>query len=82
MNLHVLAGRVEKLERENRRLKLGQGVLILGFGVALLAAAAPRQIPEEIRAKVFRVVDDSGTVRAGLDATSLTIFDSTGAPRS
>ena len=82
MNLHVLAGRIEKLEQENRRLKLSQGVLILGFGVALLAAAVPRQVPEEIRAKVFRVVDDSGTVRAGLDATSLTIFDSTGAPRT
>ena len=82
MNLQQLANRMERLELENRRLKRSRNAIFAIVCIALLIAAMPSQVPEEIRAKAFRVVDENGNIRMDADATSLNFFDATGAARS
>lgn len=57
--------RLEKLERENRRLRRG-GLALLAALVAFTAIYATRPIPDVIEAHKFVVVDSSGKRRAGL----------------
>ena len=82
MNLQQLANRMERLELENRRLKRSRNAIFAIVCIALLIAAMPSQVPEEIRAKAFRVVDEDGNIRVDVDPTSLTFFDATGVARS
>ncbi len=74
-----LAARVEKLERENRLCKSAASLLCAGFGALLVMAPtgnrryqpSPIAAAEEIRAKRFVMVDDTGKVRATLDTQNL-----------
>jgi hypothetical protein len=62
-----LAERVERLEKQNRRLKLiGGGVLFIAAVGLLIAAAAPAAPAKVIRAECFQAVDKNGKVRAEL----------------
>ena len=77
-----LAGRVVKLEQDNRRLKrAGVAVAALLVAVPLAGAMLPRQVPEVVTARAFRVLDEAGTVRARLDTGGLTVFDDDGSGR-
>ena len=59
-DLVQLAGRVQRIER---RLKLGAGVLAAVLvAVATVAAVLSEQVPEVIEARAFRVLDEEGNV--------------------
>ena len=74
-DLVEIAGRVQRLERDNRRLKLGAGALVaLLVAVPLVGAVLPAQVPEVIEARAFRVLDENGTPRAGLGAPGLAFY--------
>lgn len=63
-----LVARLEKLERDNRRLKrLGAAALVLVAALGLIAAAQP--VPNVIRAHTFEVVDGHGNTRIKLTVT-------------
>jgi hypothetical protein len=74
-----LAARVEKLERENRLFKSGASLLGVGFAALLIMAPTayrqvqPTSMPaaDEIRAKRFVMVDDTGKVRATLETQNM-----------
>lgn len=78
------AKRLEKLERDNRRLKA------IAFAVIILAAAlcgiyATQPVPEEIMAHRFDLVDNSGTVRASMNVgtsgmSAVTVYNADGRP--
>ena len=52
--------RFERLERENQRLKLaGAAVVAVLLAVALVGAVKPQEIPEIIKARAFRVMDEN-----------------------
>ena len=58
-DLVEIAGRVQRLERDNRRLKLGAGALVAVLvAVPLVGAVLPAQVPEVIEARAFRVLDE------------------------
>jgi len=57
-----LIRRVEKLERDNRRLK-GFGLATLVLATALATIYATQPVPQKITAHEFNVVDNSGRVR-------------------
>lgn len=64
-----LLARLEKLERDNRRLKrFGLAALALAGALGLIAAARP--VPNVIKAHKFEVVDGAGKVRMRLEASS------------
>jgi hypothetical protein len=69
MNETELISRLEKLERDNRRLKrFGAAALVLAAGLVLAAATQP--IPDVIRAHKFEVVDGAGKVGMRLSVSS------------
>jgi hypothetical protein len=80
--------RLEKLERQNRRMKLaGLGaVVIAGAFVLMGQASGPRTLPE-VRAKSFVLVDANGETRARLymsappERPELDLLDAKGNPR-
>ena len=81
-----LVARLEKLERDNRRLKrLGAAALVLVAALGLIAAAQP--IPNVIKAHEFEVVDGAGRVRIRMavnpqqQGANVTLFDSAGTRR-
>jgi hypothetical protein len=58
-----LTKRLEKLERDNRRLKrFGLAALVIVAVIGTIAATQP--VPQKITAHEFDVVDNSGEVRA------------------
>jgi hypothetical protein len=63
-----LASRLERLERDNRRLK-GFAAVALVLAAALAAIYASGPTPQKFTAHEFDVVDDSGAVRVKLDAS-------------
>ena len=78
-----LVGRLEKLERDNRRLKrLGAAALVLA--AALGAIYATRPVPAKITAHEFDLVDRSGATRGFMGvrdgASNITLSDSQGKP--
>ena len=78
-----LEKRVEKLERENRRLKIAGGAVVAVLvAVVLAGAVTPQQVPEVIRAAAFEVVDDNGTTRAVMNAEYIGYADAKGIPRA
>jgi hypothetical protein len=67
----LLESRVDKIERDNRRLKLTVGALLLVLAaVPLIGAVMPEQIPDVIQARAFHVIDD------GSRSSEIVIFDS------
>ena len=59
----VVDARLDKLERDNWRLKLTVSALLLALAaVPLIGAVMPEQIPEVIRARAFHAIDGNGTV--------------------
>ena len=72
----VVDARLDKLEQDNRRLKLTVGALLLALAaVPLIGAVMPEQIPQEITARAFYVEDENGNVRAQMTANSIWIAD-------
>ena len=79
----VVDARLDKLEQDNRRLKLALGALLLALAaVPLIGAVMPEQIPQVIRAREFRVIDENGTWRARMNANSIRYADENGKPRA
>ena len=75
-----LLTRLEKLERDNRRLKrFGVAALALAAGVGVVAAARP--IPNAIKAHEFDVGDNAGKVRTELTVHALRVLDKQGKAR-
>lgn len=83
MNIHELSDRLERLESENRRMKrAGFFVIAAALAVALVGAAKPEKIPEVVDARMFRVIDDNGQVRAGMAAKAISYYDENGQGRA
>ena len=59
--------RLDRVERDNRRLKLAVGMLMAGLGAMTLLGAAGRHGPV-IEAEQFIVKDDAGRLRLALGA--------------
>ena len=72
----LLESRVDKLEHDNRRLKLTVGALLLALAaVPLIGAVMPQQIPEVIRARAFHAIDGNGMSRAVMGEIGFAYFD-------
>ena len=79
----VVDARLDKLERDNRRLKLAVGALLLALAaVPLIGAVMPEQIPEVIRARAFQVIDANGNERAAMNPTGIIYADENGTVRA
>ena len=81
-----LENRVERLERQNRTLKLGAVLVLVVLGGVLLMGQAPQlNTSDELRARKFTLVDDAGKTRAALDMYEkeprLVLFDEAGKGR-
>jgi hypothetical protein len=75
----VVDARLDKLEHDNRRLKLTLGALLLVLAaVPLIGAVMPEQIPDTVRARNFFVYDGNGNVRAVMDDSSMRYRDEIG----
>ena len=74
--------RLNRLERQNRRLRLGGMVLLLGIGAVFLMGQANGE-PGNLIVRSLKVVDDGGKVRLLLQGTGnqLTTWDQNGGPR-
>lgn len=74
--------RINRLERQNRRLKLGGMFLLLGIGAVFLMGQANGE-PGNLIVRSLKVVDDGGQVRLLLQGTGnqLTTWDQNGGPR-
>ena len=65
MELQALAGRVEALERQNRRLR--HGLVVIGLaGLAVVGMAQVMPVPDEVRTRRLVLLDTAGVVRAEL----------------
>ena len=74
-----LERRVEKLERENRRLKIVGGLVLLGLAAACTSTAVmPQEGPDVIEARTFVVIDEDGTTRARITPVGLGYHDGGG----
>ena len=72
----VVDARLDKLEQDNRRLKLMVGALLLVMAaVPLVGAVMPEQIPEVIRAGAFHAIDGNGMSRAVMGEIGFAYFD-------
>ena len=75
----VVDARLDKLEQDNRRLKLTVGALLLALAaVPLIGAVMPEQIPERIQARGFDVIGENGTTRAVMDVAGFGYWDENG----
>ena len=85
LDLRAVAERLDKLEKQNRRLKYaGAAALLLVSTALVMGQAAP--VPETIEARMFIVRDADGTARAALTVTelgpSLVLYDADGKLRA
>ena len=79
----LLESRVDKLEQDNRRLKLTVGALLLVLvAVPLIGAVMPQQIPEVIEARAFRTIDENGIERASIRTGGIIYQDENGNARA
>ena len=77
-DLVEIAGRVQRLERDNRRLRLAAGCLVaLVVAVPLVGAVLPQEVPEVIEARAFRVLDEQGASQTYLSG-ALAFYDDQG----
>ena len=68
----LLESRLSKIERDNRRLKLTVGALLLVLAaVPLIGAVMPEQIPDLIQARRFEVIDENDNFRAVMTDTGI-----------
>ena len=67
-SLQTLARRLDELERENRRLKAGALLALLGLVAAGVMGQASLSGPPTVEAQRFYVRDGDGKARALLDA--------------
>lgn len=80
-----IVARLEKLERENRRLRRAGIAMVLGLAL-LGILGATRPAPKTLRARELLLTDSAGNVRAKLSAQnprypSLTLYDAQGRAR-
>lgn len=88
-SMDAVTRRLGRLERDNRRYKLGARFAVACVGLAVLMGAAPSKkakIPGEVRAGRFVLVDKTGKARAEWATTSenqsyLVLLDEAGKPR-
>lgn len=78
--------RVEKLERQNRRMKrIGCGIFIVVGAVLLMGQTHQPAIPVAVTARAFVLVDQNGSTRARLSTLPsgpiLVLYDAKGNPR-
>ena len=79
----VVDARLDKLEQDNRRLKLTVGALLLVMAaVPLIGAVMPQEIPELIQAREFQVIGEFGNERAGMSASGIAYNDEKGTIRA
>ena len=79
----VVDARLDKLEQDNRRLKLTVGALLLALAaVPLIGAVMPEQIPDLIQARAFRVIGENGPIRAQMDDSGIDYYDENGNMRA
>ena len=79
----VVDARLDKLEHDNRRLKLTVGALLLALAaVPLIGAVMPEQIPDVIEAREFHVIGENGAKRADLTFKGMTTWDEKGIPHA
>ncbi len=72
----LLESRVDKLEQDNRRLKLTVGALLLVLAaVPLVGTVMPEQIPARIQAREFQVIDENGNLRALVSDKTIAYLD-------
>ena len=58
----VVDARLDKLEQDNRRLKLTVGALLLALAaVPLVGAVMPERVQDAVFARAFYVEDENGT---------------------
>ena len=75
----LLESRVDKIERDNRRLKLALGALLLVLAaVPLIGAVMPEQIPDVVRARAFYVEDENGIERVMINSDGIRYRDENG----
>jgi hypothetical protein len=80
LDLAAIVSRLERIEKENRRLNRAALVLSLVAGVIVLLGAA-RPMPDIIRAQKFVVVNASGKEKAVLEERALHLYDDEGMKR-
>ena len=79
----VVNARLDKLEQDNRRLKLTVGALLLVLAaVPLVGAVMPEQRPQMIRASIFRTIDGNGNNRAYIGTDGIAYADENGNNRA
>jgi len=72
----VVDARLDKLEQDNRRLKLTVGALLLALAaVPLIGAVMPQQIPDVIQAQQFEVIYRAGTRRVMINGKGFILMD-------
>ncbi len=78
-DLSAVVARLERVERENRRLKIAGGAVVAVLAaVVLVGAVMPQEIPEVIEARMFRVVDENGESRILISAGGFEYLDQYG----
>ncbi len=86
--LDTLTPRLDRLERENRLLKIGGAILLLGLAaVGAMGQVLPKAIPKVVEAEQFVLRDTKGKIRAGLEvraagAPGLVLYDQNGKARA
>ncbi len=79
----VVNARLDKLEQDNRRLKLTVGALLLVLAaVPLVGAVMPDQRPQVVRASTFRTIDGNGNNRAYIGTDGIAYSDENGNNRA
>ncbi|MFQ5918328.1 MAG: hypothetical protein ACE5I0_11010 [Candidatus Binatia bacterium] len=74
---------LDRLERENRRLKCIGALVLVGIAaVVLMGQAKSSKVAKVIEAESFVVRDNSGTMRTELGPRTLKFFDENGQERS
>jgi hypothetical protein len=75
-SLDDLRARLERLERQNLRMKAGGLFALTVLSVLLISGAEPREVPNSLDARRFRVLDRDGKVRVlvGVDDDGSTGF--------
>ncbi len=69
--LNTLTQRLDRLERENRRLKLVGAILLVALAaVGAMGQVLPKAVPKVVEAEQFIVRDTKGKIRASLDVVS------------